>query len=82
MHATKINNTARLSGNMMINIKSRMNLSVNKNRYMTQDMHSFSVSFLFFCSSTFEQYSTIKTADAQKEKEKKTRVKVRYILIF
>ena len=80
MHATTINNTARISGNTIINIKSRMNMSVNKRRHMTHDMNSFSVYLLFF--STFEQHSTIKTANAQKRREKKTRVKMRLIFIF
>ena len=75
MHATTINKMARLSGNTMINIKSRMNLSVNKRRYMTHDMNSFVVYFLLFLL-TFQQYSTIKTADARKKKEKKTQIRV------
>ena len=72
---------ARLTGNTMINIKSRMNLSVNKRRYMTHDMNSFVVYFPLFLL-TFQQYSTIKTADARKKREKKNRVKENLIFIF
>ena len=48
MQTTRINTTAKVSGNTMINIKSRMNLSVNKPYHkMTLDMNLFNV--FFFC---------------------------------
>ena len=49
MQTTRINTTAKVSGNTMINIKSRMNLSVNKPHHkMTLDMNLFNVFFFLF----------------------------------
>lgn len=49
MQTTRINTTAKVSGNTMINIKSRMNLSVNKPHHkMTPDTKLFSVFFFYF----------------------------------
>ena len=72
MQTTRINTKAKVSGNTMINIKSRMNLSVNKQHHnLTLDMNLFSVFFFYLYIPTFKQYKTMKTTDARKKMREK-----------